>query len=330
MTTTSIFEMESMIRGYHVYQAVWHPHIGEELCCATEHANVRDRYAVAVRKSSLTIGHIPRKISTLCSLFLQRGGTITCQVTSLRRYSSDLVQGGLEIPCVLKFEGDIKLVNKVIKLAKIHNKSDCTAVDSNAEELPTIKEESDDTDEELPVNKKVCTVNGVNIADLTEIISEGGQLTDLHMEYAQKLLKKQFPHINGLQPTVCLTRTTCNDGPKKTLSSNQLQIVHTRGNHWIVVSAIDCEEGVVNVYDSLYETIVGATREIILNIFQASLINMVESQKQEGVVDCGLFAIANATSLAYGTNPGSYVQSLMRQHLVNCLESGVLPMFPSE
>ena len=77
------FEMESMIRGYHVYQTVWEAQIGEELFCVPERDNVRDPYAVAVQKSSRTVGHIPKNISTLCSLFLQRGGSITCQVTSL-------------------------------------------------------------------------------------------------------------------------------------------------------------------------------------------------------------------------------------------------------
>ncbi len=111
----AVFEMESMIRGYHVYKAVWDAQIGKELLCATEPGNICDLYAVVVKKSSLTVGHIPMKISTLCSLFLQRSGIITCQVTSLKR---DLGQGGLEILCVLKFEGDAKLVNKVKKFVK--------------------------------------------------------------------------------------------------------------------------------------------------------------------------------------------------------------------
>ena len=48
------------------------------------------------------------------------------------------------------------------------------------------------------------------------------------------------------------------------------------------VSNIGCEKGVVNVCDSLYESIDGVTRESVLNIFEASLLILVESQKQEG------------------------------------------------
>ena len=39
-------------------------------------------------------------------MFIQRGGEITATVTGRRRYFSDLVQGGLEIPCDLTFYGE--------------------------------------------------------------------------------------------------------------------------------------------------------------------------------------------------------------------------------
>ena len=50
-----------------------------------------------------TVGHVPRKISAICSIFISSGGTIICVVNGACRYSADLPQGGLEIPCVLKF-----------------------------------------------------------------------------------------------------------------------------------------------------------------------------------------------------------------------------------
>ena len=45
-----------------------------------EDSNVFDPYTVAIRKSANIIGHIyvPRKISAVCYLFVQRGGTLTC------------------------------------------------------------------------------------------------------------------------------------------------------------------------------------------------------------------------------------------------------------
>lgn len=94
--------------GYHEYLMIWSdPIIGEELWCEREPGNSSDPYAVAVKKQisgeDKIVGHIPRRISTICSLFIRRGGTIRCIVNGRWRHSSDLLQGGLEIPCILHF-----------------------------------------------------------------------------------------------------------------------------------------------------------------------------------------------------------------------------------
>ena len=59
---------------------------------------------IAVVREGTVVGHVPRRISRVCSLFIRRGGVIRCCVTDRRRYSSDLPQEGLEIPCLLSFE----------------------------------------------------------------------------------------------------------------------------------------------------------------------------------------------------------------------------------
>ena len=46
---------------------------------------------------------IPRKISSICSIFIRCSDTIHCTVNGRRRYSLDLLQGGLEVPCILTF-----------------------------------------------------------------------------------------------------------------------------------------------------------------------------------------------------------------------------------
>ena len=71
---------------------------GEILQCERELDNESDRYVVAVKKDGTIIGHLPRIISRACSLFLRRGNFISCHVTGHRRYSVDLLQGGLEVP----------------------------------------------------------------------------------------------------------------------------------------------------------------------------------------------------------------------------------------
>ena len=87
-----------MIRGYHEYMVVWeNPVYGEILVCHREVGNAHDTHAVPVKKvignDLKVVGHIPRRISSICSIFLRRGGEIKCTVNGGRRYSSDLLQG---------------------------------------------------------------------------------------------------------------------------------------------------------------------------------------------------------------------------------------------
>ena len=57
--------------------------MGEELECDREQENLCGRYAVAVKRSGVVIGHLPRKISRVCSLFLRREGVISYTGTGL-------------------------------------------------------------------------------------------------------------------------------------------------------------------------------------------------------------------------------------------------------
>ena len=93
-----------------MYQSVWEAVNGEVLECSREIGNRSDPYAVAVTKSSgeaggrVTVGHVPHKISSICSIFIRCGGIIDCTVIGGRCYSADLAQGGLEMPCVITFK----------------------------------------------------------------------------------------------------------------------------------------------------------------------------------------------------------------------------------
>lgn len=102
------------------------------------------------------------------------------------------------------------------------------------------------------------------------------------MHFAQQLLKRQFPHLNGLQPTVLQAKKSLGTLP------NQLQVIHSCGDHWILASNIGCRNGDVSMYDSVYRSIDKETRAVITNLFQSSTLKLVESQKQEGGADCGI------------------------------------------
>ena len=90
--------------------------VGEHLICEREMLNPNDRYTVAVMKDDIVIGHLPRALSCTSSLFIARGGAITCIVSGPRRYSADLSQGGLKVPCKLKFSSTCKEIAKLKSL----------------------------------------------------------------------------------------------------------------------------------------------------------------------------------------------------------------------
>ena len=98
--------------------------VGEELISERETHNSHDHYAVAVKRTGVIIGHLPRKLSKLCSLFLRRGASIICTLSGGRRYSHDLPQGGLEIPCTLHIKHSEP--QEVLKIKKLlSGRSNC-------------------------------------------------------------------------------------------------------------------------------------------------------------------------------------------------------------
>ena len=74
MDESEEYEVMSCVRGYHIYQLIWDASIGEMLRCKSDIHNSHDQYAISVMKDEITVGHLPRKLSRMCSLFLRRGG----------------------------------------------------------------------------------------------------------------------------------------------------------------------------------------------------------------------------------------------------------------
>ena len=50
------------------------------------------------------MGHPPKFMSKLAHFFVKYDGEIRCEITGSKRYSSDLEQGGLEIPAKVIFQ----------------------------------------------------------------------------------------------------------------------------------------------------------------------------------------------------------------------------------
>ena len=118
-----------------------------------------------------------------------------------------------------------------------------------------------------------------------------------------------------------------NHGNSVSLTDMYLQILHCHGNHWIVFSTIGCKPGDVYVYDSLYTTIDNDTEAIIQKTFGLKdiRISLPTVQRQVGVKDCGLFAVAFATFLAITKDhkllcSHKFKQHTLRTHLITCFE----------
>ena len=70
-------------RRYHVYQNSWDVAIGAQLPPCKRAWELQGSLR---RGSGETISRVPKKISSVCSMFLLRGGTIHCRVIASRCY----------------------------------------------------------------------------------------------------------------------------------------------------------------------------------------------------------------------------------------------------
>lgn len=114
------FILDSIVRGHHVFKSIWTPHVGEVLPARVEEGNEEDRYAVAVLKGSVVVGHVPRNLSRTFYFFLRHGGSIECRITGHRKFGV-----GLEVPCTYTLSGKPKYVKRLVKLlTKAKSKSD--------------------------------------------------------------------------------------------------------------------------------------------------------------------------------------------------------------
>ena len=114
-----------------------------------------------------------------------------------------------------------------------------------------------------------------------------------------------------------------------------VQILHNGTNHWMTVSTINTQPSHINIYDSKYSTITESLRDQICALMhscqQTITVHHINTDKQENGHDCGLYAIAYATSLCNGDDVTSvhYNSQKMREHLVQCLQARQMLNFPS-
>ena len=87
-----------------------------------------------------------------------------------------------------------------------------------------------------------------------KILDEGGWLSDAHIQAAHLLLKKQYPHQNGLQSTLRLQFSLKWESDP----DDFVQIINISGQHWVCASNVNCPPAIVDVYDSIPSYSVGS------------------------------------------------------------------------
>ena len=160
------------------------------------------------------------------------------------------------------------------------------------------------------------------------LLNPYGWLDDTIIDAGQELLRKQCGEL-GLQSVVLLRCLAVN-----VERGEFVQVLNKGENHWFTISTIGCEHGVVKIYDSAPPFVTSRNREEIAALLCANTksitLEYMNVHRQIGTSDCGLFALAFATSLCHADDPTQhlYTQDAMRAHLIAAFESGKLKDFP--
>ena len=103
--STAKKEFNAVMRGYHHYKKDWNPKPNEKLSCSHETGNPFDVFPTrACNTEDNIIGHLLREISRETKFLLDRGADITAIPTETHYRRSSLIQGGVEITCLVKVE----------------------------------------------------------------------------------------------------------------------------------------------------------------------------------------------------------------------------------
>ena len=177
---------------------------------------------------------------------------------------------------------------------------------------------------------------GLLFSDKT-VLQSSDWINDNIIYAAQKLLRKEFPDIEGLKSPLLGTSLAFKCIPH---NSKYIQILHVNGNHWICVSNIGLlsREPVKDrtfVYDSFVSKSIECHTKLQIcsfvqpsnKLFRFEIMNIMV---QPNTFDCGLFAVANMIEIAFGGHPGKCVWDTkqFRPHLIACLEEEHLVPFP--
>ena len=156
-------------------------------------------------------------------------------------------------------------------------------------------------------------------------------LTDMHINFALSLIKKQFLSVDGFQCT--------SYGPLlnfKRMNSLFIHVLFDGKLHWVPISTIASACNTVKFHDSSVGIkIKPMLGKQIANVIQTQeeriSIEIMPVQQQANSVGCGLYALAFAVSLLHGRDPCQehYDEGKIRTRFLKCIQTKKITPFPS-
>ena len=113
-------EIDTYVKGYHVYKNIWKPTVNEELETEMEPDNVMDKYAVCVKKNTSIVRHLPLgkngKFAKMMFYFLRADQDAECKGVITGKEVSLGDRDEMQVPCKFKISGPRKMVEILCKM----------------------------------------------------------------------------------------------------------------------------------------------------------------------------------------------------------------------
>ena len=166
-----------------------------------------------------------------------------------------------------------------------------------------------------------------------DLIDDKTWLDSVHIDAALTLLRRQFSDVNGLFNVEWGATLSFAKAGKK-----WIQIIHNGKDHWVCVAQGIHSDAAV-VYDSLSAGSATFKQEThVINCIsclawsqadELTILNMA-CDKQANDYDCGVYAVAFTTALAFGRDPSGiqFDAPRLRSHLIDCLRRNRISPFP--
>ena len=222
--------------------------------------------------------------------------------------------------CSLLFH-TFRIADDTLKCSKLRAAADTTL---DEEALHEALNAPDDTEDPLWIPELY-----LHQSDRTVLETEKEWLNDRIIYAGQLLIRQICPDVGGLSDPLlaealrlhCKGKVFC-------------QVLYNGSHHWITASSKNCSKNVVRVYDGMHQVPSVAIKQQIAALCLSSEptldIQCMNVERQRGGFDCGLLALAYATSICMDQDPVNvvYEQTRLRAHLLNCIVAQKITLFP--